>query len=79
MALRNDGTPVWEPVTTSDSAVQNYYGLLIGAAGNVVFKSETSGSDITITGAIAGQTIPGRVTLVKSTGTTATVYGARAY
>jgi hypothetical protein len=79
MSFKNDHTPVWEPVTLSDTAAQNYYGLLVGAAGNVVFKSEAGGSDVTITGASAGLVIPGRITLVKSTGTTATVFGARAY
>ena len=79
MSFRNDGIPVWEVTTPSDTVAQNYYGLLVGAAGNVVFKSEASGADITITGAVAGQTIPGRVVLIKSTGTTATVLGAKAY
>lgn len=79
MALMNQGTPVWEAITLSDSVAQNYYGLLVGVAGNIVFKSEATGADITITGASAGQTIPGRIVLVKTTGTTATVYGGRAY
>lgn len=79
MTYRNDYTPTWEPVTASDTAAQNYYGLLVGATGNVTFKSEASGSDITITGAAAGTQIAGRVVLIKSTGLTATVYGAKAY
>lgn len=79
MSFRNDGTPVWEAATPHDTNPQNYYGLLVGTAGNVVFKSEASGADITITGAVAGQTIPGRIVLIKSTGTTSTVYGAKPY
>lgn len=77
--MRNDYTPIWAPVTTSDTGPQDFYGLLVGAAGNVVFKSEAGGSDITVTGATAGATIPGRVVMVKTTGTTATVYGAKPY
>lgn len=80
MSFRNDATPVWEPVTLSDTVAQNYYGLLIGGSGNVVFKSEATGSDITLTGVTVGMVIPGRVVLVKSTGTTASiVYGGKPY
>lgn len=78
MSLRNGANPTWEAVTASDTAAQNYYGLLVGAAGNVVIKSETAGADITLTGLAAGQQIMGRVVLIKSTGLTATVYGAKA-
>lgn len=78
MSFRNDGTPTWEAATPHDTNAQNYYGLLFCTAGNVVFKSEASGADITITGGAAGLTIPGRVVLIKSTGTTATVAGAKA-
>jgi len=77
MAMRNDHTPVWEPITAHDTTPQNYYGLLCITAGTVVFKSETGGSDISLA-MTAGQTLPGRIVLVKSTGTTGTYAGAKA-
>lgn len=52
--------------------------LLIAAAGNLVFAAQgspTSGSDITVTGAAAGQVLPIRIAYLRSTGTTATVVG----
>jgi hypothetical protein len=78
MSFRNADTPVWEPVTPNNTTALNYYGLLVCATGDVVFKSEASGSDITISSAPVGLSIPGRVVLVK-TGTTATVAGAKAF
>jgi hypothetical protein len=63
-------------ITPSDSAdlTQPCEGLLVCAAGNVVFRNQ-AGSDVTITGAAAGQHIPVKVRRVMSTGTTATVVG----
>jgi hypothetical protein len=52
--------------------------ILIAAAGNLVFAAQGSpstGSDITITGAAAGQVYPIRIAYLRSTGTTATVVG----
>ena len=52
--------------------------ILIAAAGNLVFAAQGSpatGSDITITGAAAGQIFPIRIAYLRSTGTTATVVG----
>jgi hypothetical protein len=77
MSFRNDNTPIWKAITPSDTSPQNFYGLLCCAAGDVVFQSE-AGSDVTITGMSVGQTIAGRIVLVKATGTTATVAGAQA-
>lgn len=78
MSFRNDYTPVWEAVTLSDTAARNYYGLLCLTAGTVVFKCESTGSDLTLAMS-AGQTFPGRIVLVKSTGTTGTYAGAKAF
>jgi hypothetical protein len=77
MAMTNANTPVWEAITTSDTVSQNYYGILCLTAGSVVFKSESGGSDLTVAMS-AGQTLPGRVVLVKSTGTSGTYAGAKA-
>jgi hypothetical protein len=73
----NGGVPTWEPITASDTVTQNYYGVLCVTAGNLVFKSETGGTDITIA-LTAGNYIPGRIVLVKSTGTSGTYAGAKA-
>lgn len=78
MAMTNANTPVWEAITTSDTTPQNYMGLLCTTAGSVVFKSESTGADLTLA-MTAGQTIPGRVVLVKTTGTTGTYAGAKSY
>lgn len=77
MAMRNDQNPVWEPITLSDSAAQNYYGVLCLTAGTFIFKSEATGSDISVA-LTAGQTIPGRIVLAKSTGASGTYAGAKA-
>lgn len=73
----NGGIPTWEPITLNDTATQNYYGLLCITAGSIVFKSESSGSDITLA-MTAAQYIPGRIVLCKTTGTTGTYAGGKA-
>lgn len=77
MSFRNNATPIWELVTPSDTVAQNYYGLLCLTDGTVVFKSEGTGSDITMA-MTAGMTLPGRVVLVKTAGTSGTYAGAKA-
>lgn len=77
MAYRNDYCPVWETITPSDTAPQNYYGIMCLTAGNIVWKSEATGADIT-NAMTANQTIIGRVVLVKTTGTSGTYAGAKA-
>ena len=77
MSLRNQDNPTWEPITTSDTTAQNYYGILCLTAGTIVFKSEATGSDMSVA-LTAGQTIPGRVVLVKTTGTSGTYAGGKA-
>lgn len=74
--FRTDGIPVWEPITTSDTADKNYFGIMCLTAGTIVFKSEIDGSDISVA-LTAGQTLVGRVVLVKSTGTSGTYAGAK--
>lgn len=71
------GVPTWEPITLSDTTPQNYYAVLCLTAGTFVFKSESSGSDITFA-MTAGMYIPGRIVLAKSTGATGTYAGAKA-
>lgn len=73
----NGGIPTWEPITTSDTAVQNYYGLLCLTAGSIVFKSEPAGTDMLLP-MTAGAYVPGRVVLAKTTGTSGTYAGAKA-
>jgi hypothetical protein len=81
MSFRNDFTPIWEAVTTSDTVSQNYYGLANAgtATAIVVYKSEAAGSDITLN-LPAGAQWASRVVLVKTTGTSGgTLLGAKAY
>lgn len=73
----NGGVPTWEAITTSDTVTQNYYGVRCLTAGTLVWKSEPGGSDIT-EAMTAGQYWPGRVVLVKTTGTSGTYLGAKA-
>lgn len=77
MAYRNDYCPVWEPMTLHDTTPQNYYGVLCVTAGNFLFKSEGTGTTITIA-MTAGQTIVGRIVLALSTGSSGTYAGAKA-
>lgn len=77
MSFRNGATPVWEPITLSDTAPQNYYGALCLTAGTLIFKSESGGSDMTIA-MTAGMVIPGRIVLAKSTGASGSFAGGKA-
>lgn len=77
MSFRNDQTPTWEPITTSDTAPQNYYGVLCLTAGNFQFKSDGAGTTMLVA-MTAGMTIPGRIVLVPATSTTGTYAGAKA-
>lgn len=78
MSMRNDYTPVWEPMTLSDTAVQNYYGVLCLTAGNFLWKSEATGTTMTLA-MTAGMTIPGRIVLAPTTSATGTYAGGKAY
>lgn len=62
------------PVTPNDGVdlMVPCEALLVNVAGNLVFRN-TVGTDITITGAVAGQVIPIKTRRVLATGTTATV------
>lgn len=67
-----------QPITTSDTAGNHFRSLLVCAAGNIVFKpynGGTTGSSITITGALVGSVIPVETAIVMATGTTATLAG----
>lgn len=77
MSLRNDGIPVWEPITPHATNAQNYYGVLCLTAGNFVFKSEASGTEMTLA-MTAGMQVPGRIVFVNTT-STGTYAGAKAY
>lgn len=76
MSFRNDNTPIWEPITLSDTTPQNYYGVLCLTAGNFLFRSESAGSTMTVA-MTAGMTIPGRIILAPSTGATGTYAGGK--
>jgi hypothetical protein len=71
------GIPVWEPITLSDTASQNYYGVLCLTAGTFIFKSEGTGTDISVA-MTAGMYIPGRIVLAKTTGASGTYAGGKA-
>lgn len=71
------GIPVWEPITLHDTTTQNYYGVLCLTAGNFLFKSEATGSTMTLA-MTAGQQIAGRIVLALSTGASGTYAGAKA-
>ena len=49
--------------------------VLVGVGGNAVVRAAGSSADITLTGLVAGQVIPLRISHVRSTGTTATIIG----
>ncbi len=71
------GVPTWEPITLNDTTAQNYYGVLCLTAGTFIFKSEPTGSDITLA-LSAGNYFPGRIVLCKTTGASGTYAGAKA-
>ena len=73
----NGGVPTWEPITLSDTVPVNYYGVMCLTAGNLLFKSESAGSTMTLA-MTAGQYAPGRVVLTLATGSTGTYAGAKA-
>jgi hypothetical protein len=76
MGYRNDYCPVWEPITPSATVAQNYYGAMCLTAGNFVWHSEATGTEMTMA-MTAGQTIVGRIVLVNTT-STGTYAGAKA-
>lgn len=60
-------------VTPSDSTVVDFnLGVYVGVAGNVALIYAGTGSAVTFVGAAAGSIIPGHITKVMSTNTTAT-------
>lgn len=61
----------FQAVVPSDTAAVNYDGLIIGGSG-VVTVVDAYGNTTAIT-VVAGQVIPGKIVLVKATGTTATL------
>jgi len=67
-----DGSPFIIAITKSDATTYDppLLGIRCGGAGNV--KVVSNGSDVTINSVVAGETIPGRITKVYSTDTTAT-------
>ncbi len=73
----NGGIPVWEPMTLHDTTTQNYYGVLCITAGNFLWKSEATGTTMTLA-MTAGMYIPGRIVLAISTGSSGTYAGAKA-
>lgn len=77
MSYRNDYCPVWEPMTLSDTAPQNYYGVLCLTAGNFLWKSEATGTTMTLA-MTAGQPVVGRIVLALSSGSSGTYAGAKA-
>ena len=48
-------------------------GIAVVAAGNIVFRAADGSSDITITGAPVGYIIPWHCSVIRQTGTTATL------
>jgi hypothetical protein len=62
------------PITTSDTAANHFKALLVCAAGNVAFVP-LNGAAITMTSVPAGALIPVETSIVKATGTTATLAG----
>lgn len=77
MSYRNHETPVWEPMTLHDTTVQNYYGVLCLTEGNFKWKSEATGSTMTLA-MTPGMTFKGRIVLAPTTDATGTYAGAKA-
>lgn len=77
MSYRNDYCPVWEPMTLHDTTTQNYYGVMCLTAGNFLWKSEATGTTMTLA-MTAGQTFVGRIVLAPTTSATGTYAGAKA-
>jgi hypothetical protein len=78
MTMWNHDTPVWEPITLSDTTAQNYNGVLCLTAGTFIFRSEATGSDMSVA-MTAGMTLPGKIVLAKSTGASGSYAGGRPY
>lgn len=72
----NGGIPIWEAITPHATNSQNYYGVRCLTAGNLVYKSEAGGTEIT-EAMTAGQYWPGRIVFVNTT-STGTYVGAKA-
>jgi hypothetical protein len=67
----------WVLIVPSDTVQINYVGLLVTVTGDLVWKPQTNSTAVTLPAAAVGTIIPGQVSVV-TTGTTATVYGAKA-
>lgn len=67
----------WVAVTPSDTAFVDFVGLRVTVAGTVSAQT-TAGTTVAFGSLAIGDTIPGKFVRVMSTGTTATVVGAKA-